>query len=190
VNTGAKAEKVEYFCGPIDRAFGQKKRANKLYRTLCYYDQLEWQNIIVGHSNGAAVALAMMRDYRDWPDIAHLHLVCGACEADFEKNGLNEWIRDGRVKYVTVYVAGKDLALRLAHSALARVLGYGVMGLHGPLNIAAYAADRVSIIRESPWNHYGHSGCWADRDFETTMETICGGEVRRESSRTAAGRTL
>ena len=29
LNRDARAEKVEYFCGPIDRAFGQKERAQK-----------------------------------------------------------------------------------------------------------------------------------------------------------------
>jgi len=170
VSTEAKAEKVEYFCGPIDRAFGQKERALKLNRTLNFYRG--WENHIVGHSNGAAVALAMMRDYRKWPDIEHLHLVCGACEADFEKNGLNVWMREGRIGYVTVYVGGKDLALRLAHSWAARLLGYGVMGLHGPLNVAPDVEARVGIVTESPWADYGHSTCWDDWNFDTTMRTL------------------
>jgi pimeloyl-ACP methyl ester carboxylesterase len=172
VNTEAKAEKIEYFCGPIGRAFGQKDRALKLNLTLNFYR--DWENHVVGHSNGAAVALAMMRDYRKWPDLEHLHLVCGACEADFEKNGLNHWMREGRVRRVTIYIGGKDWALRLAHSLPARILGYGVMGLHGPLNVADDVAERVGIVRESPWNHFGHSTCWSARCFNTTMETLSG----------------
>lgn len=174
--TEARAEKIEYFCGPIDRAFGQKERAYKLAHTMSFYH--DWDNVVVGHSNGAAVALAMMRDYEGWPTISHLHLVCGACEADFNLNGLNDWLRAERIGYVTVYIGGKDMALRLAHSAFARILGYGVLGLHGPLNKAPDIADRVGIIRETPWDQYGHSTCWADKEFDLTMDTLAEGGSR------------
>lgn len=171
----ARAEKIEYFCGPIGRAFGQKKRAHKLYRTLEYYR--EWQNTLAGHSNGADVILSMLRDYLKWPDIHHLILLCGACNADFEKNGLNRWLREGRVKRVTVGVAGLDMALRLAHSLPGKLLGYGTLGLHGPLNVAEDIRDRVQIIWSGPWQNYGHSSCWEPHHFSSTMRLIAGLEI-------------
>ena len=36
-----RAEKVEYWAGPIDRVFGQLGRAEKLYHTLRQYDGWE-----------------------------------------------------------------------------------------------------------------------------------------------------
>jgi pimeloyl-ACP methyl ester carboxylesterase len=174
-----KAEKIEYLCGPIGRAFGQRMRAHKLYKTIIRYhlilDELkvagDWERVVVGHSNGAAVILAMLRDYPCWPVIDHLHLVCGACEADFEKNGLNQWLAAGRIRRVTVYVAGRDMMLRLAHTWPARLLGYGVLGLHGAVNVdrAFLENGRVREIRTAPWCNYGHSDCWSDQNFDATM---------------------
>ena len=171
-----KAEKIEYFCSIIGRAFGQKGRANKLFKTMLFYRDASYERIAVGHSNGADVILTMMRDYRDWPDIHHLHLVCGAANANFEKNGLNHWLAEGRVKRVTVYVAGKDLALRLAHTWLGRLLHYGVLGLEGPTNVhnEFLTNGRVSTVWEDPWTEYGHSGCWEGRHFERTMALFTG----------------
>ncbi len=119
----------------------------------------------VGHSNGADVILRMMRDY-NFPAVEHLHLVCGATEADFDKNGLNSYLRTGKVRHVTVYVATRDMALRLASWRLARMLGYGVLGLHGPRKVAPENHGKVSVVRFHKW---GHSECWADQNFEQTM---------------------
>lgn len=165
-----RAEKIEYLCGPLDRALGQKDRAHKLFFTLDRYRG--WANTVAGHSNGADVILTMMRDYRDWPTIHRLHLLCGATDADFEKNGLNAWLRAGRIHEVCVYVAGKDLALRLAHTIPGKMLGYGTLGLHGPQNVAEDVRGRVNCIWSGPWRHYGHSSCWEPRNFSRTMRAI------------------
>jgi hypothetical protein len=166
----ARAEKIEYFCGPIDRAFGQKERAHKLFLTLNRYH--DWENTVAGHSNGADVILTMLRDYHGWPPITHLHLICAATNADFEKNGLNRWLRAGRIERVSVYVAGKDLALRLAHSFTGKLLGYGTLGLHGPTNVAEDVRERVNCVWSGPWLNYGHSGCWEAGNLPRTMRAI------------------
>jgi len=168
----ARAEKVEYLCGPVDRVLGQKERAHKLFLTLDRYHG--WANTLAGHSNGADVILTMMRDYHGWPTIQRLHLICGATNADFEKNGLNAWLRAERVHEVFVYVAGKDLALRLAHTLLGKLLGYGTLGLHGPRNVATDVDARVQTIWAGPWINYGHSDCWAPRNFARTMRQLAG----------------
>lgn len=163
--TDSKAEKIEYFCGPIDRAFGQKDRANKLARTVSFYQG--WQNILVGHSNGADVILSALWYYPALvPHIEHIHLVCGATGADFERNGLNRWLGCGRVDRVTVYCGGKDRALKLAHLWIGKLLGYGTLGLHGPINIRQSVASRVRTIF---WRDYDHSTCWNDAHFTATM---------------------
>lgn len=163
-NLDFQGEKIEYFCGPIGRAFGQRGRSYKLFRTLSYYAGR--RIVLVGHSNGASVICHMMRDYPNFPHVEHLHLVCGACEADFQKNGLNMLIRERKIDRVTVYVAGNDRALRLAHTWLARFLGYGVLGLHGPLQVAAENEASVTVVK---WPVYGHSDCWAENNFDFTM---------------------
>ena len=158
------AEKVEYWAGPIDRVFGQQARAAKLYQTLRYYRG--WEIVLVGHSNGADVIIDMLREYPDGPPIRALHLVCGATEGDFTKNGLNAALAQGRVGTVTVYCAGQDRALALAHSLPGKLLGYGTMGLTGPLNVAPGLAAHV---RRVDWAGFGHSDCWGETQFEGTM---------------------
>lgn len=175
-----KAEKIEYFAGPIDRVFGQKERAGKLYQTMSYYDVPgstgDYERIGVGHSNGADVFITMMRDFPNWPSIDHLHLVCGATNASFEKNGLNHWLDIGRVKFVTVYVAGRDMALRLAHTLPGKLLGYGTLGLKGPKRVwPKFIEDgRVKTVWADPWTQYGHSECWHPDNFEGTMQQFSG----------------
>jgi hypothetical protein len=164
-NTEARAEKIEYFCGPIDRAFGQKDRAEKLYRTMSFYKE-GWENVLVGHSNGADVIVDMFENFNGWPNVSQLHLVCAACDADFESNHLNAWLRSGRVGRVSVYTGNRDWALRLAGNPLGRFLGYGALGLHGPLKVAPDVAERVTWVI---WPDYGHSDCWHDANFDKTM---------------------
>ena len=137
----------------------------------------------MGHSNGADVIVDMLRHFPQCPRIRHLHLVCGATEGDFRKNGLNCAMMLGRVGDVTVYCAGQDRTLRLAHTLPGRLLGYGTMGLTGPLNLLPGIAARV---RTGIWPGYGHSDCWADLNFDSTMAAFLrrpvvqmGGRARR-----------
>ncbi len=160
---------VQYHCGIIGRAFGQKERCAILQQLLGEYET--WQKIIVGHSNGCAVALEGLR-LAGWPRIESLHLVSGACEADFNRNGLNVALVAGRIGKAYVYCAGKDMALRLARQPLAKILGYGTMGL-GPKNInPVLGPGRVTTIDDGPWKAYGHSSMWADTEFDTTARMV------------------
>ncbi len=168
LNTEARAEKVEYFCGPIGRALGQRERAEKFAATLQHYQG--WQAIAVGHSNGADVILDGLR-LAAWPRLEELHLVCGACEADFNTNGLNLALLNDRIGKVFVYIGDRDQALRLAHTLPAQLLGYGVLGLHGPRNVRANVRDRVGELH---WPDYGHSDCWHDDHFAQTMKHFTG----------------
>jgi pimeloyl-ACP methyl ester carboxylesterase len=161
------AEKLEYWAGPIDRVFGQKSRAAKLADLLRAY--AGWQINLIGHSNGADVIVDCLRDYGrastpcapGLPCIEYLHLVCAACEADFNRNGLNLALAQGRVVNITNYRGTKDYSLALAHSWPGKLLGYGTLGLSGPID-AAKCLD----IR---WDNYGHSTCWNNAHFPRTM---------------------
>lgn len=165
-HSGACAEKVEYFCGPIGRAFGQRERSRKLFHTLDQYRD-NWNITLVGHSNGAAVILDCF-DY-PCPQIHSLHLVCGACESSFHANGLNDRLQKDDIGQIAVYVAGKDMMLALAHSWAGRFLGYGILGLHGPKHVSPMIADRVRTIT---WPAFGHSDCWSDDYLDETLENF------------------
>jgi len=157
---------VEYFCGPIGRAFGQTDRVSKLYRTLDQYRD-GWEITMVGHSNGCDVILDALWGGAQWAQReAALHLVCGACESNFHRNGLNTLLSSEMIGRVSVYVAKKDVALRLARSWAGKLLGYGTLGLHGPKYVSPGVAEKVETIE---WPSYGHSDCWEDGEFSETM---------------------
>lgn len=165
--TDRRAEKVEYLSGPgVTRSLFQTRRAKKLAATLDFYG--DWSRRLIGHSNGCDVILDALQ-LRGWPHVDELHLVCGACEADFEKNGLNTALREKKIGWVAVYVGEKDWALRLARS-VGQLFGFGTLGLKGPQNVAPDVADRVGLLT---WSAYGHSDCWADAHFTQTMNHFC-----------------
>lgn len=161
---GVCAEKVEYWTRALLRPIGQKGRADKLAKVLHYYRAAGWRIVLVGHSNGCDVILDALRDM-GWPRIEALHLVSAACEADFRKNGLNEF--GSSIGRIVVYIAGKDFALRMAGWLPGRWLGYGVLGKVGPQNVRA--GLKIAIIREPL---YGHSDWFTDANFQGTMELL------------------
>lgn len=164
LHTPHKAEKVEYYTGPVSRIAGDTRRATKLVRTLERYLAAGWRIILAGHSNGCDVildALQMMA----WPQIHALHLISAACEADFTRNGLNAAGR--RIGHLSIYVAEKDWALVLADTLAGRWLGYGCLGKRGPLNATGRSApDRV--VRQP----IGHGEWFSTARFDETLRMI------------------
>lgn len=164
--TDNRAEAFEYFCTPLSRPFREDERAKHFARSLKEYSAAGWNIVCVGHSNGAAVILDGLRAAH-WPRVEAVHLVCGACQADFWRNGINFGLRADRIGRAFVYCAAQDWALRLAHSLPARLLGYGTLGLHGAQNVDQAIRNRVE---EYWWADYGHSTCWLPDHFENTMK--------------------
>jgi hypothetical protein len=163
LHTNDVAEKVEYWVGPISRAFGrgQRKRAEKLAKTVHFYAISGYEIILAGHSNGGSVigdAIRLMPP-GSWKAIKHVHLISPASKEDFEVNGLNLLGAP-----VTVYIAGQDTPLALA-SGPGRLLGYGGLGKVGPVN--AKVPTKV-VTREE----FGH-GTWFESEyFDSTMWSI------------------
>lgn len=123
-----------------------------------------WEIVLVGHSNGCDVICDTLK-LNPNVQIHELHLISAACEADFEKNGINA-IKASRV---VIYIATKDKALKLATLKPARWLGYGVLGKTGPANVRL--GQRLSIFEEE---EFGHSDWFSDTNFDTTMDLILG----------------
>jgi hypothetical protein len=164
-HTAARAEAFEYFCTLLTRPFRDDQRARHFARAVREYSRLGWKIVCVGHSNGADVILDGLR-HAGWPRVEALHLVCGACEADFSHNGLNYALHFAKVGHVFVYRAGHDVPLRLAHSFTGWLLGYGTLGLHGARRVAKNIQDCVGDLC---WENYGHSTCWLPEHFDFTM---------------------
>lgn len=166
LRTGFYAEKVEYYSTPLlGRLLFQKQRAQKLLTVLHYYMDKQWDIALIGHSNGCDVILDALK-LDSWPVIKAVHLVAGACEADFKKNGLNDALLRDRVENVFVYVAGEDQAMRYARTWIGKSMGYGTLGLDGYKNVDERVQDRVG---ELTWEGFGHSQCWEDNHFDATM---------------------
>lgn len=159
-------DSLYYFCLPISRAFHQWRRARRLAELLKAYSG--WSITLTGHSNGTDIickALRMLRESR-MVKIKRLNLACGACPANFQNNGLNLALSEYRVEKVVVYVAGRDKALKLAHSWIGKLLGYGTLGLHGPVNVLEAVKDRTVTER---WPRFGHSDCFHPMHFVATL---------------------
>ena len=164
--TEHRAEAFEYFCTPLTRPFKEDQRAKHFARALNDYSRAGWNIICVGHSNGCDVILDGLKRAK-WPRVESVHLVCGACEADFSRNGLNLALASKDVGRAYVYCAEKDWALPLAHTLPGKILGYGTLGLHGALHIADDVKDQVGQLW---WRDYGHSTCWEPDHFVSTMK--------------------
>lgn len=159
------AEKVEYFVGPVGRAFGQRNRAAKLVRTLSFYADRNWRIILVGHSNGCDVILDALRAMRPAPPrIDALHFLSPACEENFRVNGLND-LAD-RIHSVSVWIAEGDVPLLLANSWAGRLVGFGGLGRVGPVE----ATCRPKVYRGPG----GHSHWFAPGEFDRTMRRLTG----------------
>tara|TARA_R110000787_G_scaffold161774_1_gene275221 strand:- start:392 stop:934 length:543 start_codon:yes stop_codon:yes gene_type:complete len=159
LNTKYKAEKIEYWIGPISRVLGQKKRAAKLLKTLQFYAKDGWQVVLIGHSNGANVILNALKQFENKESIKEIHMIAPAAPNNFAKNGLNDISAP-----ITIYIGGKDKLLWLSSGA-GRILGYGAMGRSGAKN-----NDKpVSIIKKED---FGHSTWFEDEHFDETMEMI------------------
>lgn len=165
--SNARGEKIEYLTTALLRPFFQGRRTAKIIRTASFY--AAWRKKFIGHSNGTDVILDAF-DADPSLSCDEMHLVCAACEADCDKNGLNAALQDGRIGHLFIYVAGRDLALKLAARWFERtILGYGTLGLHGPKKLLATVSHMVTVIKAPPWTHYGHSECWSNQNFAATM---------------------
>ncbi len=140
--TDARAEEVEYYSLAILRPFHQGSRAARLIDKLRSYDTAVWDIILVGHSNGCDVILDAMQKLEWKVAVKEIHFISAACTADFSGTGLNDALFASIVGEVFIYIAKRDIALLMAHTFLGRILGYGTLGITGPVNMAVTVSER------------------------------------------------
>lgn len=175
--TPHKAGRYGYHVNFWDRWIWQRKHVKNVCTILSRKRAAapDARLFVVGHSNGAAIACAALAKDQTLR-ISELHLIAGAVDASFEKNGLNAAIERGQVKRVVCYCSGGDGALKLAKESgrfLRKVgLGYGYLGLVGPRDVRA----PEGVVREVWKNEYDHSS-WFDGGarFDDTMARVTGG---------------
>lgn len=141
---------------------------------------------LVGHSMGARVLCELLLKH---PDIscAHLHLIAGACDARFDRNGLNQILdRSAReqIGQITCYISDSDRALKLAwYTRWLPFLGYGSMGLKRYRDMGKELASRkmnaaaamiTEVVDCSPLEH---SEYFEEPHFDYLMQSITAGAI-------------
>ena len=158
-----------YFVDALLAAMTRHRRAESFKDVLMAYPDSEgWKLHICAHSEGTATVLLALR-LACWPRIETLHLVSGACDGNFERNGLNHALEHGKIGHVFVYVAGKDYAMLAEDTILGRRC-FGLrdkpMGLTGARNVRPHLNYMVTPVLEP---HFGHSDWFTRKNFDRTM---------------------
>ncbi len=178
IHTPHKARAISYATSFLTVWKRRHWRALRFSKVLRKYTCRDWKVVIVAHSEGTVVALDGMR-LAGWPRIDELHLICGACDSDFQRTGLNFALRTGGVGHIHCYIAGNDNAMLWERLVLGKLL-FGIpersqpLGLHGPRNVDQQYTSRVTEHWNTPWTNYGHSTCWDGEHLESTMNQIIG----------------
>lgn len=168
-----RAQTLTYFTGPVFAGLTRHKRAKNLSKLIRAYSVKNWNIVIVAHSEGTATVLQALKD-AGWPKVQALHLLCGACDANFNRNGLNGAILQGKIDSVHVYVADKDKAMRLEDTILGHWF-FGIrtkdlpLGLSGPRSMTLVSQKATTVHH---WKNYGHSDCWLQDNFKGTMTEL------------------
>ena len=172
--TSAKAQTLSYFTGPFTAGLTRHRRAQAFSKLMRAYTVQNWNVHLVCHSEGTATGLEAMR-LAGWPKIETVHLICGACDSNFERNGLNYALRTGKIGKVFCYRADDDGAMKLEDTVLGLAM-FGIswndlpLGLSGPVNVGAGLMG-VKVL-EHHWPDYGHSTCFEPSHFIDTMELV------------------
>jgi pimeloyl-ACP methyl ester carboxylesterase len=187
---GDTAHEFEYYARPLTRRFTLDKRGRELANLIAELagGSVIRKLILVGHSNGGEVicrALAKLAPHLNHARrrqggesflVDRVHLLSPACSADFENNGLNTALLVNNVGDVSVYVAGRDGKFlhpmwwaRMSRAVGFLGLGYGLLGLKGPQDVAPAVMARVHTFTEPQFEH----GTWfADHVFGNTMRLV------------------
>ena len=159
-----------YWMGPWPRlnywrnlAFGAA-----LGRRLSIYAAAGSALHLVGHSNGACIALRACKELaRAGHSVATLHLIAGAVAADIRRNGILALLRSGALGRVVHWWDSSDPVLGVPW-----VLRwpYGSAGRRG-LRLGTQSADGAQI--EGVEHHgYGHTGYFSQTRVERTFAGI------------------
>jgi hypothetical protein len=174
----AAAQTLIYFTTALIARFTRKARAQSFLDLIRQYPEHEgWRVVIVAHSEGTATVLDALR-LGNWPRIEALHLVSGACDADFNRNGLNEALNRSCIGRVFIYVAEQDWAMKVEDTLAGKWL-FGIrtkdqpLGLGGARNVASgfenqilASSDKVVTLRK---RYYGHSTWFEPHNMDETM---------------------
>lgn len=172
LNTPFRAQCDEYFTTALTVWIHQKARAETLATLIRQFKG--WRIIIIAHSNGAWVAVNALNLIHWEIPIAELHLVSGACDGNFTRNGLSYGLKTGNLGFCGVYIAGNDMAMRIEETLAGRCL-FGIyhgdkpLGLGGATGVWSGVVNDSNRFRTMTQPGYGHSDWWLPQNFERSM---------------------
>lgn len=170
-NTDFRADKFEYFAGPLTRRILQGKRAKELAKRIAVLSKGN-DVYLVGHSNGCDLICRALKALMA-AKVEQIHLIAPATDADFRKNGMNMALLTKAVQKVFVYVANKDGAMKFAGATGKFLkffgLGYDTLGLTGEKNVDNAVMDRVESVH---YAEFHHSTFFEDQNFDSLMYSI------------------
>jgi hypothetical protein len=171
--TGQHAIAVSYATSFLTAWRRRRWRAQRFAKVLKSYSDLDWRINMICHSEGTVVATDALK-LLNWPRIEQLHLVCGACNSDFDDLGINDAFASNNLGNVHCWIAGHDTAMRFERLILGKLL-FGIpersepLGLYGPRNVNQRFRNQVVEHWDNPWNQYDHSTCWEPAKMAISM---------------------
>lgn len=168
--TKYNATKFEYFADMVFRRMWQGNRVSKLQDIIgrIFNDSI----YLVGHSNGCDIIERYIR--KSNRRIEELHLIAGASESDFRKNGYNDALLKNKVGKIFVYWSKQDAALKQAKWSTKLFgwmgLGYGYIGLIGAKYVSPLIKDRVI---EMEFN-LDHQDYFSETQLDDTLRRVIG----------------
>lgn len=169
LKTDFRAQSLFYFTTALTVFVRERSRSRAFADLLLKYAKAGWEIHLVGHSNGTRVLLEGLR-LANWPAIKNVHLVCGACDCNFERLGLNNALYTGKIEKAFVYRGAKDWAMKIENTMPGKFI-FNIpdrpLGLSGPTNVRQSLKE---VVVETVWPDYGHSDCWLPANFEKTMQ--------------------
>lgn len=177
-HTDLIADKMEYASSWWGRRFVLGRLSKDLAQWCLTYAAHDGAEIeLCGHSNGTEVIVRAVRELQQASRrirLARIHLIAGAADESFERNGLNLALSLDVVGTVHIYnCATPDKVLKLGRWSRRLFgwlgLGYGALGLNGPQHVAPDVAMRVFTTTVADRTHTN----WFDADrFETTIKMV------------------
>ncbi len=168
--TPYRAEKFEYWNGPLGAMATANKRAAALIRMLKHYDPERWQIVLVGHSHGCEVIVRALRGFET--PIHAVFLMAPSCSEELSETGLLERLGSNNIYKLVIGIGGRDRLLRAAKkfSPLLKLFGirYGHIGGDNPetvMNQLNHKRGRVAYMPTFNHNDWVRHGI----NFELTM---------------------
>lgn len=163
-----KANTIPYSAGALTRRITQESNVSKV-RTILF-GVSDCGVYLCGHSNGCDLIERYIRT--STKRIEALHLIAGASEEDFRKNGFNNALSSNKVGKIYVYWSRNDKALQFASKTRPFLswmgLGYGSLGLVGPRYVSPAVKERV--ISEE-WD-CDHNEYFNAKNFPKIMQDV------------------